>query len=71
MSISFAMRFVELPSFLIVFAPRPFTLSVADAVFARFALNENFCPVAYAVGACERVISKAFTAQVATACTHD
>ena len=46
--ISFATRFVELPSFLIVFAPRPFTLSVAVPVFARFAFVDHvFVNVSY------------------------
>lgn len=63
-------RIVVQPSFLIVFAPSPFTLSVAVPVFARFALNVNFCPATYAVGAGVRVIAKVFTAPVAAAYTQ-
>jgi len=44
MAISPDDRIVVPQSFLIVFAPSQLTFNVAVPVFARFALNVNFCP---------------------------
>ena len=50
-AISVDARSVAPSSFLIDFAPSPFTLIVAAPVFWKFALKKNFCHATYAVGA--------------------